>query len=276
MKTLHWKKIFIGVTVISFCALGTAYSAEKGKIVIKGSTTVLPITQKAIEEYRKINRNISISLEGSGSGNGIKALLDGGTDIANSSREIKPNEIERSKLKGITVEEIAVAYDMIVPIVHLSNPVTNLTMDQLKAIYEGSIKNWSEVGGPNEKIIVLSRDTSSGTHEYWYEHVMGKVNVRPDALLQASNGQVVSTVAGNRKAIGYIGYGYLNKSVKALKVNNVEGTIQNGKSGKYPISRKLYMYINRKSASKETREFIKFLLSPKGQNIVKEAGYIPR
>jgi phosphate transport system substrate-binding protein len=250
-------------------------SRDKGnKVIIKGSTTLLPIVQKSTEEYRR-NVAVSISVEGSGSGNGIKALLDNTTDIAMSSREMKDKEIESAKAKGMNVEEITVAYDMIVPIVHPSNRVSSVTMDQLKAVYDGSISKWKNLGGSDEAIVVLSRDSSSGTYEYWHEHVMKKSDVRKDALLQASNGQILSTITGNAKAIGYIGFGYMNKSVKALKVNGVEGTIENGKSKKYPISRKLYLYVNKDKVSKESRSFIDFILSPRGQMVVKEAGYIP-
>jgi phosphate transport system substrate-binding protein len=250
-------------------------SRDRGnKVVIKGSTTLLPIVQKAAEEYRK-NTAISISIEGSGSGNGIKALLDGTTQIAMSSREMKDKEIEGTKSRGINAEKITVGYDMIIPVVHPSNKVTNVTMDQLKAVYDGSISNWKILGESDFSIVVLSRDSSSGTYEYWHDHVMKKADVRKDALLQASNGQILSTVAGNIKSIGYIGFGYLNKSVKALKVNGVEGTIDNGKSKKYPISRKLYLYLNKDRISKESRSFVDFILSPRGQHIVREAGYIP-
>jgi phosphate transport system substrate-binding protein len=252
----------------------SVWAEDSSRVVIKGSTTVLPITQKASEEYRKSN-NVSISIEGSGSGNGIKALLDGTCDIANSSREMKPEELEAAKGKGIDVKEIAVSYDMIIPIVHPSNPVKNLTLDQLKAIFSGTVSNWKEVGGKDEKIVVVSRDTSSGTYEYWNEKVMKKTDVSNRALLQASNGAVLSTVSVNPKAIGYIGFGYINNSIKAVDVNGVHGTIANGKSGKYPISRKLYMYVDKAKLSAAADKFIKFILSKKGQDLVKEEGYIP-
>lgn len=260
--------LMISTFIISGCSKDTGQ-----KIVIKGSTTVLPITQKVAEEYRKVNK-ISITIEGSGSGNGIKALIDGNCDIANSSREMKENEITDAKNKGKSVKEITIAYDMIIPVVNPSNKIKNITMDQLKAIYDGSIDNWKILGGKDEKIVVISRDTSSGTYEIWYEKVMKKTDVRKDALLQASNGAIVSAVAGNPRAIGYIGYGYLDSSVKALSINGIEGTIENGKSGKFPVSRKLYMYVDEKKISEETKKFIDYILSPAGQKLVKEAGFI--
>jgi phosphate transport system substrate-binding protein len=243
------------------------------RVVIKGSTTVLPITQKAAEFFKK-SEGISVFVEGSGSGNGIKALLDGGCDIANSSREMKLEEKDSATKKGIKVKEIVLAYDMIVPIVHPSNPVKNLTMDQLKAVYDGSIKNWKQLGGKDEMIVVVSRDTSSGTYEIWHEKVMKKTDVRSDALLQASNGAIITTVAGNPKAIGYVGFGYINDTVKGITVNGVAVTLENGKSGIFPISRKLYMYVNTNKISGETQKFIDYLLSKEGQGQVKAAGYI--
>lgn len=269
-------KFMLLAVLIAFLGLGLqACSRNKGnRVTIKGSTTVLPITQKAAEAFKK-SEGISVFVEGSGSGNGIKAIIDGGCDIANSSREMKPEEKNAAEQKGVQLREIVVAYDMIVPIVHPSNPVSNITMDQLKAIYDGSIKNWKDLGGKDEKIVTVSRDTSSGTYEIWHEKVMRKTDVRSDALLQASNGAIITTVAGNAKAIGYIGFGYLNETVKGITVNGVAVTLENGKSGLFPVSRKLYMYVNEKNLSENAKKFIDFLLSGTGQAIVKEAGYIP-
>ena len=261
------------VLATAFIAIPFAH-AEDQRVVIKGSTTVLPITQKASEEYRK-TKNVSITIEGSGSSNGIKALLDSTCDIANSSREMKKEEVASAKEKGIEVQEIVVAYDMIIPVVHPSNKVKNLTLVQLKGIYDGTITNWKEVGGKDANIVVVSRDTSSGTYEIWHEKVMKKTDVSNKALLQASNGAILSSVSVNPKAIGYIGFGYLNKSVKAVNVESVVPTLKDGKSGKYPISRKLFMYVNKNKLSKEADAFIKYLLGKKGQSLVKEEGFIP-
>ena len=275
MNQIIKKSFIIGSAVIIAASLFIGCSRDSGKkVVIKGSTTVLPITQKTAEEFRKLNK-VSITIEGSGSGNGIKALIDGTCDIANSSREMKAEELQSAKDKGKTVKEIALAVDMIVPVVHSSNTVKNITMAQLKAVYDGSITNWKQLGGKDENIVVISRDTSSGTYEIWHEKVMKKNDVRKDALLQASNGAIVSAVAGNPKALGYIGYGYIDSSVKALTVDNVEIKIENGKSGKYPISRKLYMYIDENKLSADAQKYIDFVLSAEGQALVKQAGFIP-
>ncbi|HRX15985.1 MAG TPA: PstS family phosphate ABC transporter substrate-binding protein [Spirochaetota bacterium] len=274
MKT--FKKIlypFFLLTIVF--ALFASCSKETGKtVVVKGSTTVLPITQLAAEEFRK-ETGIAVSIEGSGSGNGVKAIIDGTTDIGNSSRAMKPKELDEAKAKGVNVKEIIVAYDMIIPVVHPENGVTDLTLDQLKGIYDGSITNWSQVGGADGNIAVISRDTSSGTYEVWSEKVLKKNDVTAGALLQASNGAVLAAVAGNPRAIGYIGYGYLNNSVKALSVGGIVGTVETGRSGEFPISRPLYKYVNADKVSENTQKFLDFLLSPKGQKLVEEAGFLP-
>lgn len=270
------KKIAAMLTIGAVAmSLSMVYASEKGKVVVKGSTTVLPITMKAIEAYKTVKPEISISVEGSGSGNGIKALLDGTCDIANSSREMKKEEKDKAKAAKMKIKEVTVAYDMIVPIVHPSNKVKNLTKEQLKGIYDGTITNWKQVGGEDMNIVVVSRDSSSGTYEYWNEDIMKKTDVRKDSLMQASNGAVVNTVASNKKAIGYVGFGYLDKSVKGLDVNGIPATLKNGKSGKYPISRKLFMYVNENSYTADSKGFVTYLLSKDGQKIVAEAGFIP-
>lgn len=269
------KIVFTGLSAAIAAALFASCSRSMpGKVVIKGSTTVLPVTQKTSEAFRAVNK-VSITIEGSGSGNGIKALIDGTCDIANSSREMKPEEIKSAAGKGKKVKEIAIAVDMIVPVVNPSNSVKEITMAQLKAIYDGSITSWKQLGGKDENIVVISRDTSSGTYEIWNEKVMKKADVKKDALLQASNGAIISAVAGNPRAIGYVGYGYIDSSVRPLNVDKVEATIDNGKSGKYPISRKLYMYVDENRVSAETQKYIDYVLSAEGQRLVKEAGFIP-
>jgi len=275
MKKITRRILFIGWAFIIGALVITGCSRDNSKkVVIKGSTTVLPITQKTAEEYRKLNK-VSITIEGSGSGNGIKALIDGTCDIANSSREMKPEELNSARGKGKEIKETVLAYDMIVPVVHPSNVVKNITMLQLKAVYDGSITNWKQLGGKDETIVVISRDTSSGTYEIWHEKVMKKTDVRKDALLQASNGAIVSAVAGNPKALGYIGFGYIDSSVKALTVDRIPGTIENGKSGKFPVSRKLFMYTDEKKLSTEAQKYINFVLGPEGQKLVRQAGFIP-
>jgi phosphate transport system substrate-binding protein len=266
------------VRSLAILALALCFAANPawaGNIVIKGSTTVLPIAQKVAEVYMKQYPDVRISISGGGSGNGIKALIDGSTDIADSSRFIKPKEVKLAVDKGRYPVPFAVAYDCIVPVVHPSNPVSNLTMSQLKAMYKGEIKNWNDIGGPRRKIVVVSRDTSSGTYEVWHKKVMEQERVYPGALLQASSGAIVQAVAKNKNAIGYIGLGYMNPSVKALSVNGITGSEETTLNGTYPVSRPLYMFTAGWPKG-DTLNFINFVVHPgRGQKYVADAGYVP-
>jgi phosphate transport system substrate-binding protein len=257
--------------VLLLIGSGTAYAES---IVIKGSTTVLPIAQMTLEAYMKANPGVNISLSGGGSGEGIKALIDRSANIANSSREIKGKEIELSKSKGVNPVETIVAVDAIVPIVNPRNRVKDLSIDQLSQIYQGKITNWKEVGGDNLQIVVVSRDSSSGTFEAWAEMVLNKAKVTPKAQMQASSGAIVQAVSKNKYAIGYIGLGYINKAVKPLTVNGVQATAKTAISKEFPVARPLYMYTDGQPTG-ETAKFIKFILSPAGQNLVAKAGYVP-
>lgn len=265
------KKLILSLLLIFFVAI-PSFAADS--IVIKGSTTVLPITQAALEAYMKANKGVQISLSGGGSGEGIKALLDKSADIANSSREIKKEEVALAASKGINPVAHVVAYDAIIPIVNPKNKVSGLSIDQLSQIYQGKITNWKEVGGDDLKIIVISRDSSSGTFESWDHFVMKKNRVAPRAQMLASNGAIITAVAKNKYAIGYVGMGYLNKSVKGLQVNGVTASAQTALSKQYPMSRELYMYTNGTPAG-NVAKFIAFLKSSAGQKIVKKEGFVP-
>ncbi len=270
----RFAKITIAMAVLGLAIAGLAAPAAAEDIAITGSTTVLPIAQKAAEVYMKKNPAAKISVAGTGSGDGIKAIIDGTADIGNSSREMKAKEEELAQSKGVKPKQFVVALDCIVPVVNPANPVKNLSLTQLKDIYNGKIKNWKEVGGEDKPVVVVSRDSSSGTFEVWNEHVLGKDRVRPDAQLQASNGAVAQAVAGNKYAIGYVGIGYLNPQVKALSVGGVEATPQTAKDKSYAIARGLNMYTNGEPKG-AVKDFIEFVLGPEGQKIVKEEGFVP-
>lgn len=269
------KSRFFTVMAVVFAVLFAANGAWAGNIVIKGSTTVLPVAQKTAEAYMKQNPDVKISISGGGSGNGIKALIDGSTDIADSSRFIKDKEVKQAVQNGQYPVPFAVAYDCIVPVVHPSNTMTDITMARLKDIYMGKIKNWKDIGGPDRPIVVISRDTSSGTYEVWHSKVLKKERVFPGALLQASNGAVAQAVAKNKNAVGYIGLGYLDSNVKALTVNGVKGSSESTLDGTFPISRPLYMFTPGWPKG-DTLNFINFVMHPeKGQKLVGSAGYVP-
>lgn len=264
-------------TVSSF-SLGLtllAGPAMAGTVSINGSTTVLPIVQKVSEAYMKEYPGTTLSISGGGSGHGIKAIIDGTTDVAMSSRFIKPEEVKLAVERGSYPVPFAVAYDCIVPVVHPSNPVTDISLDQLKAIFKGEITNWKEIGGPDLAIVVTSRDTSSGTYEVWEEKVMKKERVFPGALLQASSGAVSQAVSKNKNALGYVGIGYLNESLKALTVNGIEGNVETTLNNTFPIARPLFIF-TRGWPEGETLNFVNYMLSPqKGQKYVQEAGFVP-
>ena len=222
---------------------------------------------------------VKISISGGGSGNGIKALIDKTTDIANSSREIRKSEIEQAEAKGVKIHETAVAVDCIVPMVHPSNPVQNLTFEQMKKIYTGEITNWKEVGGSDSPIAVVGRDSSSGTYGTWQELVVEKGDgeqksrVTPRAQVSASSGAMLSTVAGNQFAIGYDGIGYLDNTVKAVSVEGVSASVTTAMDNSYPLSRFLYMYTDGEPTG-DVKAFIDYMLSPDGQKIVSDTGFI--
>ena len=269
-------KVFAAVAAF---ILGFAGCAAASNIKINGSTTVLPFAQIAVERFMAAQPEVGISISGGGSGNGIKALIDGNTDIANSSREVRKSEIEQGEANGVKIHETAVAIDCIVVMIHPSNTVTNLTFEQLKQIYTGQVTNWKEVGGPDSPIAVVGRDSSSGTYGTWQEMVVekgdGETKSRVTARAQvvASSGAMLSTIAGNRFAIGYDGIGYVDATVKSVGVEGVEPSAAAAKDGSYPLSRKLYMYTDGEPAG-NVKAFIDYLLSPDGQKIVSETGFI--
>ncbi|EHM09281.1 phosphate binding protein [Thermanaerovibrio velox DSM 12556] len=266
---------FLGKALASVVLLvGLCGSAMAGEIVMNGSTTVLPFAQSAAEAYMKAHPEVKISVSGGGSGNGIKALIDGIAHIANASRAMKKEEVEKAKSKGINPVEHVVAFDCIVPIVNPSNPISDLTVDQLRDIYTGKIKNWKDVGGPDKPIVVITRDTSSGTYEVWEEKVLRKAPVTPRALVVASSGAVIQTVAKNPLAIGYDGLGYVDtRVVKTLKINGVDGAPTNARNGKFPTARKLYMYTNGEPSG-EVKAFLDFMKGPEGQKYVAKEGFV--
>ncbi len=259
---------------VAAAAAVMATSSFAGELVINGSTTVLPIVQKAAEAFSQENPSVSISLSGGGSGNGIKALVDGLTTIAMSSRDIKSSEVKLAQTRGVTPNRIAVAVDAIVPVVHPSNGIKDISVEQLKSVYEGKIKNWKELGGTDAPIVVVSRDSSSGTFETWESLVMKGARVTPRALLQTSNGTVVQTIAKNKNAIGYIGIGYMDAQTRSLTINGVKVSPETAKSKQWPLARELYLFTN--GAPKgDAKSFVDYMLdADKGQKCVTQTGFV--
>jgi phosphate transport system substrate-binding protein len=264
--------ITFAAALLFFITGSPAYAAGMG-LTIKGSTTVLPIAQAAAEEFMDRNPGINISIQGGGSGVGIASLLDKTADIADSSRKIKDEEIQKAKASGVNPYENTIAMDGIAVVVHPSNTIGKLTREQIKAIYTGKISNWSELGGRNAKIVVISRDSSSGTFESFEELALNKEKVRPDSLSTASNQAMAQTVAQTPGAIGYVGLGYVTPKVKAVGVDGIKCTKATIFSKKYPLSRALYMYTNGAPAG-NAKKLIDFIESKAGQKIVAEEGFV--
>lgn len=268
--------------LILFGMLANGASAQK----IKGSDTVLPVSQEAAENFMKAHAGSAVTVTGGGSGVGISSLLDGTTDIAMASRSIKFGE--RLKLKKSKKElcETVVAYDALAVVVNPQNPISHLTRGQLEAIYRGKITNWNQIKdnvtgkrGPNLKIIVYSRETSSGTYEFFKTSVLHEKNYMAGVLSMPATGAVIQSVSQTEGAIGYVGMAYINPHVKAIKVSYdgkhyVYPNMQTGRQHLYPIIRELYYY---HTADKEptVRPFINYLLSAQGQKLVMQTGYVP-
>lgn len=267
----RWLLLLSGTLLL---ALGISRLTAQEMLVLQGSTTVLPIAQKAAEAFEKLHPGASFTIRGGGSGVGIAGLLDGTCDIAMSSRKIKDSELKIAESKGITVKEFVVALDALAVIVHPSNPVSNLTLSDLKKIYTGEITNWKEFKGSDTEIVVVSRDSASGTFECFNHLVLKEATLTPRALYQASNKGVLTVVATTKGAIGYVGLAYLEPRVKAVAVEGITPSIESARSGRYPLRRELYFY-TRGEPKGLAKAFIDFVLSKDGQRLIQEVGYVP-
>ena len=246
---------------------------------LKGSDTVLPLAQKESESYMKLHPNTKVTVTGGGSGVGISALMSSTTDIAMASRKMKFDEKAKFQQAGKMQVEKTIAYDALAVVVNPANKVSQLTRKQLEDIFTGKITNWKQVGGVDMTIVVYSRETSSGTYEFFKEHVLMNKNYKSSILSMPATGAIIQSVSQTKGAIGYVGLAYVNKDVKALKVsydgkNYVGPSFENAKNKTYPIVRPLFFYYEKKSAPKVS-SFIDYVLSPAGQKIVTEVGYIP-
>lgn len=255
-------------------------ATSKKNITLKGSDTVLPLGQKEAETYMKIDSTASISVTGGGSGVGLTALLDGTTDIAMASRDLKTEEKLKFGEKKKDIAQIIVAYDALSVIVNPENKVGQLTREQIEKIYTGEIKNWKEVGGADEPIVAYSRESSSGTFEFFKEQVLDKKNYAASVLSMPATGAIVQSVSQTKGAIGYVGMAYETKGTKNISVSYDGGktyvapSISAAKDKSYPISRPLY-YMYDKANEGKVKAFVEYVVSAEGQKIVAEIGYVP-
>jgi len=260
-----------------------------GSIKVIGSNTVTPLSTFWAEDFMKMHPKVSIGVSGPGSGAGIAALINGTTDICQASRTIKQSEIENARANGIEPYEIQVASDALSVVVNPANPVSELTIAQLSAIYTGKITNWKEVGGNDITIVAISRDTNSGTHVFFKEHVVQMMGLTSEdksleygskVLFLPSTEEGVSEVAKNPNAIFYPGLGYVNDEVKPLAIKKtaddpgVLPSVATALDGTYPVARPLLYYTNG-APDGVIKAFIDYCLSAAGQAMVTEAGYVP-
>ncbi len=279
------RKILL-VLIVSIFVTSTFAAPAKNSIQIKGSDTMVNLGQAWAEKYMEKNPGDFIAITGGGSGTGFSSLISGTCDIAMSSRNIKEKEIALAKLKGINPNEIKVALDGLAVVVNPKNPISKLTLTQLADIFTGRISNWKELGGKDEKIVILSREVNSGTHVYFKEHVLrkndpnSKEEFAPRVLLLSSSQAIADEVAGNSAAIGYYGMGYISSKQKPIMVAKDEKaeyeapTIENVINGKYPISRPLFLYTNAEPQGL-VKKFIDFCLYKEGQDIVLKTDFVP-
>ncbi len=264
------KNLLIAFSLLSLCA-----NAQR----IKGSDTVLPVAQETAERFMNEYPNARVTVTGGGTGVGISALMDNTTDIAMASRPIKFSEKMKIKGAGQEVDEIVIAYDALAVVVHPENPVKQLTRKQLEDIFRGKITNWKQVGGSNNKIVVYSRETSSGTYEFFKENVLKNKNYMAGSLSMPATGAIIQSVSQTKGAIGYVGLAYVSPRVKTISVSYdgshyATPSIENATNKTYPIVRPLYYYYNSKN-KEQVQPLINFILSPEGQRIIKKSGYIP-
>jgi phosphate transport system substrate-binding protein len=273
-------KMIAGLSLAALAA-GTAASVfAAGSLTIKGSDTMVVLGQRWAEDYMKKNPGTAVQVTGGGSGTGVSALINGTTDICQSSRPMNASEKEKLRERySTTGTEIPVARDGLSVYVNAASPLTEITMDQLKQVYTGKLTSWKDLGGPDSRIVVYSRENNSGTYVFFKEHVLGGADYTARAQTMPGTAAVVNAVSKEKFGIGYGGAAYA-KGIKILKVKKdaasagVLPEAANVKSGAYALSRPLFFY-TRNKPSGEIKTFVDWVLSPEGQAVVTKVGYFP-
>lgn len=276
--------LFVGVFALAGCSRsdkGDGSNAQR--VTIKGSDTMVHLVSAWAEAIMIADPAMEISVTGGGSGTGIAAMLNGTTDIAASSRNVREKELTLAESKGVDMNGIIVGMDGIAVIVNADNAISTLTMEQLRNLFTGELTNWKEIGGADREIVVLSRESNSGTFVFFQKFVLQKNDYTVSALLLPSSSSIVQTVNDNDASIGYVGLGYAEhagENVKVLSVRpdeNSDAVMPSAatvKSGEYAIARPLFFFVNGEPAG-ATKTFIEFCLSSEGQKIITEVGYVP-
>jgi phosphate transport system substrate-binding protein len=259
---------------------GAVTMSEKTAITLKGSDTMVILGQRWAEDFMKKNPGITIQVTGGGSGTGIAALINGTTDICESSRPMKDKEKEEAQAKrGAPVVETKVALDALAVYVNAKSPLTEISIPQLRRIYLGETTNWKDVGGPNHAIVLYGRENNSGTYGYFKEHVLENKDFAPATQTLAGTSAVVNAVKGDEFGIGYGGIAYL-EGIHALKVKKddaspaVAPSLETAQSGAYPISRFLFFYTSG-APTGTAKKFIDWTVSADGQKVIGDVGYYP-
>ncbi len=267
-------------TVLLALGLLTGVSTAAKRITIKGSDTMVILGQRWAEEYMKAHPGVTIQVTGGGSGVGISALINGATDICEASRPMKQSEKDKLKERFFTTGvEIPVAKDGVTFFLAEANPLSELTLDQIKDIYTGKVTNWKQLGGDDAKIVPYGRENSSGTYVFVKDNILKGADFAPATQTLPGTAAVVNAVSKDKNGIGYGGAGYA-KGVKHTKVKKdaknpgYEPTAENVKANLYPVSRDLYWYL-KESPTGEVKKLVDWVLSPAGQAIVSKVGYFP-
>lgn len=268
------------LVLVAFLLAAITTFAQQKTIRIKGSDTMLPLSQKEAEEFMKKNKHYKVIVNGGGSSTAVSALLADDADVGMMSRSMKAVEKLKFQQQDKKLIEVIIGFDALAIIVHPQNKIDKLTIEEVEAIFTGSIDNWKELGGEDKKIIAMSREASSGTHGFFKEHVLRDKDFGSSVLLMPNTESIVSLVAETPGAIGYVGLAYVDAGVKTVAISNDKGktyyiaNVANCKSHKYPISRPLFYYY---LGSKESlvKPFIQYVLSEEGQRSILLVGYVP-
>ena len=268
------RSLLVSASVLLFI-LGCSFKpTEVARITIKGSDSMFQLTEMLAEEYMKLYPGISVYVSGGGTAVGINAMINGEVDICTASRDLKPEETKSlAEYYGTVGLFYLVAKDALCIYVNPSNPVRNLTLDELRNIYECKIENWKELNGKNQKIIPVIRNMNSGTHLYFKDHILLGEEYCSDVEVKPTTPDIINYVEANENAIGYGSIGYKGK-ITSLNIEGIEPSVQNAQNDSYPITRYLHFFTSR-TRKGAVKNFIDWVLSPVGQKVIKQSGFIP-